>query len=103
VAAAIRTMTKESEKMKTLMDEVNQGSQDQACGIEQIGKALAQMEQVTQSIAAHAEETAASAEELNADAGTLRSVVNRLTEMAGNGKASRGAGTVAQSARLRGF
>ena len=88
VAAAIRAMTKESEKVKTLMDEVNQGSQDQACGIEQIGKALAQMEQVTQTIAANAEETAASAEELNAEAGTLRNAVDRLTEMAGNGKAS---------------
>ena len=48
VAAAIREITDESIKIKTLVDEVNLGSQEQARGIEQIGKAITQMEQVTQ-------------------------------------------------------
>ena len=39
VAAAIREITDESTKIKTLVDEVNLGSQEQARGIEQIGKA----------------------------------------------------------------
>ncbi len=48
VATAIRAITEESAKVKTLVDEVNLGSQEQARGIEQIGKAITQMEQVTQ-------------------------------------------------------
>jgi methyl-accepting chemotaxis protein/methyl-accepting chemotaxis protein-1 (serine sensor receptor) len=64
VAAAIRTITGESAKVKTLMAQVNPGSQEQACGIEQIGKAVVQMEQVTQTAAANAEEGASAAAEL---------------------------------------
>ena len=52
VAAAIRTITDEAGKVKTLVDEVNLGSQEQARGIEQVGKAITQMEQVTQKTAA---------------------------------------------------
>ncbi len=48
MAVAIRAITEEAGKVKTLVDEVNLGSQEQARGIEQIGKAIAQMEQVTQ-------------------------------------------------------
>jgi methyl-accepting chemotaxis protein/methyl-accepting chemotaxis protein-1 (serine sensor receptor) len=59
VAAAIRSITEESAKVKTLVDEVSLGSREQASGIEQIGKAIAQMEQVTQRTAANAEEGAA--------------------------------------------
>ncbi|MGD0580013.1 MAG: methyl-accepting chemotaxis protein, partial [Bryobacteraceae bacterium] len=58
VATAIRAITEESGKVKTLVDEVNLGSQEQARGIEQIGKAITQMEQVTQKTAANAEESA---------------------------------------------
>src|SRR5579862_6160682 len=39
VATAIRSITVESAKVKTLVDEVNLGSQEQARGIEQISKA----------------------------------------------------------------
>ncbi|MCC6262666.1 MAG: MCP four helix bundle domain-containing protein [Bryobacterales bacterium] len=87
VATAIRAITEEAAKVKTLVDEVNLGSQEQARGIEQIGKAIAQMEQVTQKTAANAEESASAAEELNAQSMTLKSVVERLTAMVG------GAGT----------
>jgi methyl-accepting chemotaxis protein/methyl-accepting chemotaxis protein-1 (serine sensor receptor) len=85
VAAAIRAITEEAVTIKTLVDEVNLGSQEQTRGIEQIGKALTQMEQVTQKAAANAEESAAAAEELNAQAETLRDVVGRLTAMVGGG------------------
>ena len=83
VAAAIRTMTEEFGKVKTLVDEVNQGSQEQTRGIEQVAKAVAQMQQVTQSTAAGAEEGAAAAEELKAQSGALKAVVARLTAMVG--------------------
>ena len=90
VAAAIRTITGESAKVKTLVDEVNLGSQEQARGIEQVGKAIGQMEKVTQSTAANAEETASAAEELNAQSETLKDVVERLTAMVGGGETSHG-------------
>jgi methyl-accepting chemotaxis protein len=83
VAVAIRTISEESHKVKMLVDEVNLGSQEQARGIDQIGKALTQMEQVTQGTAANAEESAAAAEELNAQSETLKDVVQRLAAMVG--------------------
>jgi methyl-accepting chemotaxis protein/methyl-accepting chemotaxis protein-1 (serine sensor receptor) len=88
VAEAIRVITGESAKVKTLVDEVNLGSQEQARGIEQIGKAITQMEQVTQKTAASAEESASAAEELNAQSETLKDIVARLTAMVGGGEAS---------------
>lgn len=53
------------------------------CGIEQVAKALTQMEQVTQQSAANAEEGAAAAEELTAQAATLMDVVKHLSAMVG--------------------
>lgn len=83
VAVAIRAITEESAKVKTLVDEVSLGSQEQTRGIEQIAKALTQMEQVTQQSAANSEESAASAEELTAQASTLMEVVHQLSSMVG--------------------
>jgi methyl-accepting chemotaxis protein/methyl-accepting chemotaxis protein-1 (serine sensor receptor) len=90
VATAIRAITEESNRIKMLVDEVNLGSQEQARGIEQIGKAITQMEQVTQKTAANAEESASAAEELNAQSETLKDIVERLTAMVGGGETSNG-------------
>ena len=90
VATAIRAIIGETAKVKTLVDEVNLGSQEQARGIEQIGRAIIQMEQVTQRTAANAEESAAAAEELNAQSETLKNVVARLTSMMGGGESAGG-------------
>jgi len=87
VAVAIRAITEESAKVKTLVDEVSLGSQEQTRGIEQVAKALTQMEQVTQQSAANAEESAAAAEELTAQASTLMEVVHQLSSMVGGGEA----------------
>jgi methyl-accepting chemotaxis protein len=83
VAAAIRGITEDSGKIKTLVDEVTLGSEEQSRGLEQIAKAISQMEQVTQTTAANAEESAAAAEELNAQSETLKDVVDRLNAMVG--------------------
>jgi methyl-accepting chemotaxis protein len=83
VAAALRGVTEEVAKMKTLVDEVNLSSQEQVRGIGQIGKAIAQMEQVTQKAAANAEESASAAEELSAQSATLWGIVEQLTAMVG--------------------
>ena len=90
VAAAIRAITEEFGKVKVLVDEVNQGSQEQTRGIEQVAKAVVQMQQVTQTTAAGAEESAAAAQELNAQSEALKSVVARLSAMVGGGATSNG-------------
>jgi methyl-accepting chemotaxis protein/methyl-accepting chemotaxis protein-1 (serine sensor receptor) len=83
VAAAIRSISEDAAKVKTLVDDVNQGNREQALGFEQIGKAIVQMEQITQTTAAGAEESAAAAEELNAHSESLKGAVHRLGAMVG--------------------
>jgi methyl-accepting chemotaxis protein len=85
VAAAIRGIAEEEVRLKKLVDEVNQGSQDQARGIEQISQAITQIDKVTQTTAANAEESAAAAEELNAQSEMLNGVTQDLAAMVGAG------------------
>jgi methyl-accepting chemotaxis protein/methyl-accepting chemotaxis protein-1 (serine sensor receptor) len=58
----------------------------QTRGIEEVAKAVVQIQQVTQSTAACAEESAAAAEELSAQSETLKAVVLRLTTLVGGDK-----------------
>jgi methyl-accepting chemotaxis protein/methyl-accepting chemotaxis protein-1 (serine sensor receptor) len=88
VAVAIRAITAESAKIKVLVDEINLGSVEQSSGIDQISRAITQMEQVTQSSAANAEESAAAAEELNAQAEHMKDVVGALRVMVDGASAS---------------
>jgi methyl-accepting chemotaxis protein/methyl-accepting chemotaxis protein-1 (serine sensor receptor) len=83
VASAIHAVIEESVQIKTLVEEVNVGSQEQRQGIDQIARAVNQMQQMTQSSAANAEEGAAAAEELTAQALELADIVERLSIMAG--------------------
>jgi methyl-accepting chemotaxis protein/methyl-accepting chemotaxis protein-1 (serine sensor receptor) len=91
VASAIHSITEESSKVKTLVDEVSVGSEEQARGIDHIGSAILQMEQVTQKAAANAEESASAAEELNGQSDLLKDIVQRLILIVGGGQ-SAGAG-----------
>src|ERR687883_651375 len=52
VALAMRTITTDSDRVRVLMDEMNLSSQEQTRGLQQIGKAMHQMEEVTQRTAA---------------------------------------------------
>ncbi len=81
VADAISEITENAGRVKTLADEVNLGSQEQARGIDQIAKAITQMEEVTQKTAAHAEESASASEELNAQAEAMRNASAALKVM----------------------
>jgi len=85
VSAAVRSITDVAERVKTLVDEVNLGSQEQARGIDQVSKAIVHMEQVTQTAAASAEESASASQELTAQSETLHSIVGRLNGMVGAG------------------
>jgi methyl-accepting chemotaxis protein len=89
VAKSIQQITGSSTQVKTLVDEVDVGSQEQSRGIEQISMAVGQMEKVTQRNAANAEESAAASEELAAQARSLYETVERLRGIAGSDEAGR--------------
>jgi len=84
VASAVLSVTADSEKARVLVDEVSASSVEQSRGIDEIAKAVSQMQQVTQNTAAAAEESAAAAEELDAQAETLWSVVERMKTLVGH-------------------
>jgi len=83
VTEVIRAITDSSAQVKTLVDEVNLGSQEQARGIDQISKAVQQMDQVTQGAAAGAEQSASASEELAAQSEALNQIVNQLRALVG--------------------
>jgi methyl-accepting chemotaxis protein/methyl-accepting chemotaxis protein-1 (serine sensor receptor) len=83
VTAAISGITTSVAKVKGLVEEVSVASREQAQGFDQVSTAIAQMEKVTQTTAATAEESAAASEELNAQAETSMQVVKRLESLVG--------------------
>jgi len=83
VATSIHGITEGAVKVKVLVDEVEASSKEQAQGIEQISKAVAQMDEVTQRSAATAEESASASEQLNAQSQSLMAVVERLEALVG--------------------
>jgi methyl-accepting chemotaxis protein/methyl-accepting chemotaxis protein-1 (serine sensor receptor) len=83
MAGAVRTMTGNSTRVKGLVDQVSMGSQEQARGMEQISRAILQMQQVTQKTAAGAEESASAGTELDGHAASLRGLVQEMREMVG--------------------
>jgi methyl-accepting chemotaxis protein/methyl-accepting chemotaxis protein-1 (serine sensor receptor) len=92
VAEVMRAITDSTVKVKTLVDEVNLGSQEQARGIDQISKAITQMDQVTQSTAASAEQGASASEQLSAQAEAMDHAVRKLASLVdsdGRGSARR--------------
>ena len=72
--------------MTHLIKEVSAASNEQAQGIDQLNKAVADMDRVTQSNAAVSEESAAASEELNAQAGDLNQQVSDLVQLVGDNK-----------------
>ena len=83
MAGAVRSMTQSAVRVKSLVDEVNLGSQEQTRGMEQISRAILQMEQVTQTTAAGAEQGASAGAELEGHASTLRDLVHEMRDMVG--------------------
>ena len=85
VATAIRSITQETSRMKTLVDEINSGSAEQARGVDLISGSITKMEGITQSSAAASEECAAAAEELSAQAEGMMQMVSQLTALVEGG------------------
>ncbi len=65
-------------KVVELVEEISVASKEQAEGMEQINTGLHQIDQVTQSNTANAEESASAAEELSSQAQQLKSIVSRF-------------------------
>jgi methyl-accepting chemotaxis protein len=70
-------------KMDTLVAEIATASGEQSTGIEQVTKAMTEMDKVTQANAAGAEESASSAHELAAQSNQLRDSVDQLNAFTG--------------------
>ncbi len=78
VAKILKEIVDGVEKMTVLIGEVSAASNEQAMGIEQVNTTVSQMDKVTQSNAANAEESASASEELTAQANELTEIVKVL-------------------------
>jgi len=82
-------------KMGELVGEISAASTEQAQGIEQIRKAVTEMENVVQRNSANAEESASASEEMSAQAGQMKHFVTELVTMVGGGNGHSTAGGAA--------
>jgi len=83
LADLVRTTVASTSRAKELVDEVHLATEQQSRGIEQIGTAIAQIEQVTQRIAAAAEEGASSSAEMSSQATALNRDAEALETLVG--------------------
>jgi methyl-accepting chemotaxis protein len=83
VSGALQEIVGKARQMDELAAEVAGASNEQSQGIAQVNMAVGQMDKVTQSNAAGAEECAAAAEELNGQAQSMREAVGELLQLVG--------------------
>ena len=83
VGVALEEIVARVRQVDELAAEVASASREQSQGISQVNLAVGQMDKVTQSNAASAEESASAAEELNAQAATMKAVVGELLKIVG--------------------
>ncbi|HTW65269.1 MAG TPA: methyl-accepting chemotaxis protein [Bryobacteraceae bacterium] len=89
VAQVIHAITESAAKVKTLVDEVNLGSQEQARGIQHISKSIAEMDRVTQANAASAEQSASASEQMSAQSEALQNIAGDLRQLVGGSEDAR--------------
>ncbi len=90
LTASIASITQSVGNVKRLADDVSVASRQQAAGIEQVSKAVIELERSTQAIAGTAEEGAAASEELNAHSETVMGVVGQLDLLVGSSRGRTG-------------
>jgi methyl-accepting chemotaxis protein len=83
LATSLQKIEQKTAAMTDVIGEIATASREQTTGIGQLGGAVTQIDKVTQSNAASAEETASAAEELNAQAETMLESVTRLLALVG--------------------
>jgi methyl-accepting chemotaxis protein len=76
-------------KIKELVAEIAAASGEQAQGVNQVNKAITEMNKVTQQVAANAEESASASEQLSGQAVQMKEFVDQLVTMVG-GKGTNG-------------
>ncbi|MEI8044453.1 MAG: hypothetical protein WCL11_23785, partial [Verrucomicrobiota bacterium] len=81
VAKSLEEIVGKARQVDEMAGEVAAASQEQSQGIAQVNTAVTQMDKVTQSNAANAEESAAAAEELTAQAEALKEAVSDLLRL----------------------
>jgi methyl-accepting chemotaxis protein len=86
--AAFGEVAQSSSKVGELIGEIAAASREQAQGIDQINKAVSEMDKVVQHNAATAEESASAAEEMNAQAEQMKAFVRDLVGIVSGGGAS---------------
>jgi len=86
VAYSLNEIVTKARQVDELASEVAGASREQTQGISQINTAVGQMDKVTQSNAASAEESAAAAEELNAQAMMMKEAVGELMQLVGGNR-----------------
>ena len=80
ITGRLTDIADKSTQLDTLVAEVARASREQSLGITQLGTAVVEMDKVTQSNAATAEESASAATELHHQAGALQDAVRELLE-----------------------
>jgi len=88
VAQTLNDIVTKARQVDELVTEVANASREQTDGITQINMAVGQMDKVTQSNAANAEESAAAAEELNSQAEVMKQSVAELLQLVGGKSAA---------------
>ena len=83
VAGSVQALTRHTAELGTLVGHVNEGSQRQAAGMEQISEAVSEIGRVTQRAAASAQESASAGSELDAEAETLSGLVQEFSALVG--------------------
>jgi methyl-accepting chemotaxis protein len=101
-------MGESAKKVNSLVGEIADASLEQAKEIEQINKAVGEMDRVVQQNAANAEESASASEELTAQSHQMKGIVNELLHMVsgganGQGQKSDGGGKTAAGQQALGF
>jgi methyl-accepting chemotaxis protein len=91
VTAAMQAITESTGEVKALIDEVSHASRQQSQGIDQVSRAITQMERVTQATAATAGESASASDELKHQAAASKTLVARLAGLVDGGAAGAGA------------
>jgi methyl-accepting chemotaxis protein/methyl-accepting chemotaxis protein-1 (serine sensor receptor) len=86
VADAVSAVSTSAARIKTLVEEVRASSREQIEGIDQVTHAVSDMEKVTQSTAAGAQENAAVGEELSAQAESTMAAIRRLSSLIEGGE-----------------
>ncbi len=94
VASAIRALTENADQIKNLVDEVNIRSQEQARGIEEISRAVVQIEKVTHSNATSADQSASAGSVMTTQADHLNQIAGDFWAMVGGEDTARAAASV---------